>query len=266
MSYPAQTSTCNSLLKALSAEDYRLLAPHLERVFLGRGHVLSEPNEPVRHIYFPEAAIGSVIAISPEGHSIEASIIGCEGLSSMAVLHGNHQSPHRTVVQVEGNALRISVEAFQAAADQSRSLAKLLQHYAQATYVQTTYTALSNSHHGIEERLARWLLMCHDRTDGDEMSLTHEFLALMLDVRRPSVTTALHTLEGLHLIRASRGRVTVLDRQELEEFARDAYGIPEVEYARLVGPMPKAEALAATARSHAANQRQIDRMERGLEK
>jgi CRP-like cAMP-binding protein len=265
MSHPTQASTCNSLLKALSAEDYRLLARHLDRVRLNKGHVLSEPNEPVRHICFPEAAIGSVIAISPDGHSIEASIIGCEGLSSLAAVHDDRQSPHRTVIQVEGNALRIGAEALQAAMDLSPSLAKLLQRYAQAIYVQTTYTALSNSHHGIEERLARWLLMCHDRSDGDEMPLTHEFLALMLDVRRPSVTTALHVLEGMHFIRTNRGRVIIRDRPGLEDFARDAYGIPEAEYARLVGPMPKAEALAAAARSREANQRQINRMERGLE-
>ena len=265
MSHPTQTSTCNSLLKTLSAEDYALLKPHLERVVLGKGDVLGEPNQPVSHVYFPEAAIGSVIAISPEGHSIEASIVGCEGLSSIAAVHGNHQSPHRTIVQVEGKALRIGIEAFRTAVDQSPSMMKLLQRYAQAIYVQTTYTALSNSHHGLEERLARWLLMCHDRTDGDEMSLTHEFLALMLDVRRPSVTTALHVLEGMHLIRAQRGKVVIRDRSGLEELARDAYGIPEAEYTRLVGPMPKADALAAAARAHDANQRQIERLERGLE-
>lgn len=103
--------------------------------------------------------------------------------------------------------------------------------------MQTSYTALSNAVHPVDERLARWLLMCHDRVDGDELALTHEFLSLMLAVRRPSVTTALHVLEGNRFITAERGYITIRDRRRLEEFAGDAYGRPEAEYKRLIGPM-----------------------------
>jgi CRP-like cAMP-binding protein len=109
--------------------------------------------------------------------------------------------------------------------------------FAQVQGVQTAFTALSNAVHPINERLARWLLMCHDRHDSDEIPLTHEFLSLMLAVRRPSVTTALHVLEGNRFIRAERGHVTIRNRTALEEFAGDGYGKPEAEYRRLIGPM-----------------------------
>jgi CRP-like cAMP-binding protein len=98
-------------------------------------------------------------------------------------------------------------------------------------------TVLANAHYPVDERLARWLLMCHDRWDGDVLPLTHEFMAVMLAVRRPSVTTALHVLEGNRFIRAERGCVTIRDRSALEEFAGDSYGPPEREYERLIGPL-----------------------------
>jgi CRP-like cAMP-binding protein len=117
----------------------------------------------------------------------------------------------------------------------SAPLRKLLMKYMQTLSTQTSYTALSNAVHHVDERLARWLLMCHDRVDGDEFALTHEFLSLMLAVRRPSVTTALHVLEGNGFIRSVRGYITILDRAALETFAADAYGRPEEEYRRLIG-------------------------------
>lgn len=266
MPQPTQSATRNSLLTALSTADYAVLQPHLERIALKKGDTLVEPNQPIAHVYFPESALGSVVAMSPEGHRVEASMIGCEGLSAVALVLGTDRTPHHVVVQVEGDAMRMTADAFQAAMAESPSLMALMLRYVQALYIQTTYTALSNASHGVEERLARWLLMCHDRCESDEMALTHEFLSIMLAVRRPSVTTALHVLEGMHLIRANRGKVIMRDRQALEDFARDAYGIPEAEYARLVGPMPKARALAAAARAHDANQRQIDSLMPGEDK
>lgn len=264
MLHPAQASIRNSLLKALGTDDLALLAPHLERVALAKGDTLVVPDQPITQVYFPEAALGSVVATSPEGHRIEASMIGAEGMTGLAVVLAADRTPHQTVVQIEGAALRISAGALRAALARSPSLTAMMLRFAKALYIQTTYTALSNASHGVDERLARWLLMCHDRCAGDEMPLTHEFLSIMLAVRRPSVTTSLHVLEGLHLIRAERGKVLVRDRAGLEDFARDAYGPPEAEYMRLIGPMPKAAELALCARSHAANQRQIEALERGL--
>ena len=121
--------------------------------------------------------------------------------------------------------------------DDHASIRKLLLRYVQAYSTQTTYTALSNAMHTVEERLARWLLMSHDRQDDDEILLTHDFLALMLGVRRPSVTIALHSLEGLGFIKATRGLIVVRKREELEEFAGAGYGVPEAEYERLIGQL-----------------------------
>jgi CRP-like cAMP-binding protein len=258
MRHPERAFTRNSLINALSPADRALLQPHLTRVSVARGETLAAPNTAVASVYFPETALGSVVAISPEGHKIEASMVGWEGVTSLAVVHAADRSPHHVIAQVEGDAWRLSADAFRSAMARSASLVTMMLRFAQALYVQTTYTALSNANHGVEERLARWLLMSHDRSEGDDLALTHEFLGIMLAVRRPSVTTALHVLEGQHLIRSQRGRVLIRDRAGLEDFARDAYGIPEAEYARLVGPMPKAKELGQLARSRKASQRHVD--------
>ena len=121
---------------------------------------------------------------------------------------------------------------------QSRSLHRHLLRYAQASHVQVSETAFANANSDVEARLARWLLMCHDRVDGDDIPLTHEFIAMMLGVRRPRVTVALHVLEGMQVIRAKRGTVTVLDREKLEELAHEAYGLSEAEYTRLMRTEP----------------------------
>ena len=126
---------------------------------------------------------------------------------------------------------------FRRAIGQSAPLLGLMARYAQALPVQTAYAAWSNAVHPTEERLARWLPMCHDRAGGDEMTLTHEFTSVMLAMRRPSVTTSLHVLEGNGFIRSKRGVVVMRDRAGLEEFAGDGYEPPEREYERLIGPL-----------------------------
>ncbi|GJE04672.1 hypothetical protein GMJLKIPL_6637 [Methylobacterium isbiliense] len=131
----------------------------------------------------------------------------------------------------------IARSALVGAMEESASLHNLLLRFAQVQGLQSNYTALSNAVHQINERLARWLLMCHDRSPSNEMALTHDYLALMLAVRRPSVTTTLHVLEGNGFIRTERGLITIRDRRGLEEFAQDAYGRPEAEYRRLIGPL-----------------------------
>jgi CRP-like cAMP-binding protein len=119
------------------------------------------------------------------------------------------------------------------------SLRMALTRFVQAFSVQTAYSVVANAHHSVEERLARWLLMCHDRADGDEMALTHEFMSIMLASRRSSVTVALHVLEGLGSVKATRGLVKMVNRARLEELSGESYGVPEAEYRRLVGPFGK---------------------------
>ncbi len=138
---------------------------------------------------------------------------------------------------IAGPALRIEPQNLRQALQRSPSLHSLLLRYVQAFTIQTAHTALSNGSHKIEERLARWLLMCHDRLDEDDLPLTHEFIALMLGVRRAGVTEALNILEGRGIIRAGRGNIVVLQRTKLEKAAGDSYGVPEAEYRRLIGPL-----------------------------
>jgi CRP-like cAMP-binding protein len=235
MILPSQEMLRNRLLQTLSAEDYALLRPHLVATTLRKSMILDEPDQPIEKVYFPDSGLGSIVAHSREGHESEVGMFGNDGMSGTGLLLAVDRTPHRVTIQADGMGHRISAEELRRACQRSVSLRDRLLQYVYVLSVQSSHTALSNATHSIEERLARWLLMSHDRTEGDEIALTHEFLSLMLAVRRPSVTTTLHVLEGLQLIRARRGVVVIRNRMGLEELASDAYGIPEDEYERVIG-------------------------------
>ncbi len=229
-----QSDLHNRLLRVLSAEDFALLAPRLEPIALPRSKVLIEPHEPIEHVVFIEAGIGSVVAFTSDEQRVEVGIVGREGLIGPSVALGVWHTPHQSFIQVEGHGIRIPADDLARAIDESRSLHRLLLRYVQAFNIQVAASAVSNGQSVLGERLARWLLMCHDRIDGAELALTHEFLSLMLAVRRASVTDALHLLEGAGIVRARRGSVAILDRAKLEEMAGDSYGGPEAEYEKLI--------------------------------
>jgi CRP-like cAMP-binding protein len=196
--------------------------------------MLEPANTTIENVYFPLSGIVSVVAKSG-AEQIEAGVIGREGMTGAAVVMGNHRSPNEVYVQVAGSGLRIEADKLRAALDASESLRLLAQKFVQVFIAQVTQTALANGRAKLDERLARWLLMAHDRHDDDHLLLTHEFVALMLGVRRPGVTDALHELEGRGLLRATRGVIRILNRKGLEELAGSAYGVPEAEYKRLIG-------------------------------
>jgi len=235
MAAPAQSSVRNRLLATLLPTDFRLLETQLEPVPLPLRTRLIEPNTPIEHVCFLEQGIASNIAVLPHGRRVEVAVIGREGLSGTPVLLGTDRTPHECFIQVPGAGLRISADDLRRAVTASVSLQQHLLRYVQALTLQTAQTALANGCCKVEERLARWLLMCHDRVDGDDLSTTHEFLSLMLSVRRAGVTVALQALEERGLISNKRGRVTVLDRAGLEAVAGDSYGLCEAEYERLIG-------------------------------
>jgi CRP-like cAMP-binding protein len=232
-----QSNIRNWLLRGLSPEDFQRIAAHLEPIDLPRGFSLADKDEPATHCYFPERGIGSVVAVSREGAKAETGLVGREGLVPHNALLGAVSTPYEIFMQAPGYGHRIKHDDFLMVLSDSRSIEKHFLRFVQTMSIQAAYTALSNAIHHIDERLARWILMCHDRTEGDEIELTHEFLAIMLAVRRPSVTTALHVLEGNRLIVSERGLVTVRDRQRLESFANDAYGTPERDYHSAFGEM-----------------------------
>ncbi|APO77775.1 Crp family transcriptional regulator protein (plasmid) [Rhizobium etli 8C-3] len=227
----------NRILNLLEDSDRERLLKYLEPVALPRLAVLSEPDQPQEFSYFPESGIGSIMAVSPSGETVEVGIFGREGMSPPNSLFEDDRAPFKVFMQVEGNGHKIRNEHLFAALVSSRTMRKLLSRYAQTLFVQTAYTALTNATHHVDERLARSLLMVHDRTAGDRLSVTHDFLAGLLNVRRPSVTTALHVLEGHRFIVAERGQVTIRNREALQAFAGDAYGIAEREFTRLIGSM-----------------------------
>ncbi|MDN3575026.1 Crp/Fnr family transcriptional regulator, partial [Methylobacterium longum] len=228
------SSVRNRLLKAMSPADFALLQPHLERVSTELRQSLITPHEPIQQMFFPEAGFGS-ITTSGSGSQVEIGIVGREGLvGAIPVLLGSDRTPHECFVQSAGEMLRIETVALCAAARESASLNRLLLRYIMVQFVQAAQTALANATYTLDVRLARWLLMCQDRLDGDDLQITHEFISIMLGVRRPSTTLAVQALEGQRLIRARRGRITILDREALTALADDSYGLPEAEFGRLI--------------------------------
>lgn len=229
MAQPQQSSVRNRLLAGLSPADFERLQPHLQPVSLDLREVMLDAKGPIPHVTFIERGIASGLANTSEGR-IEVGLVGSEGMIGLPVVLGIDRSPYAYMVQGVGEGLRISAGELRAAVGESPSLQARLLRYAHVLMVQKAQTAFANAAFTVEARLARWILMTHDRTEGDELLLTHDFLSMMLGVRRPGVTVAVQVLEGNRLIRATRGRITVLDRDGLEAVADDAYGLAESEY------------------------------------
>jgi CRP-like cAMP-binding protein len=225
----------NRLLAALSPADLGQLRLHLTAVKLKLRHPMERPGKPIEDVYFMSDGIASVVAVQPNDTSIEIGLIGREGMSGSAVVLGADRSPNSTYIQVEGAGARIAADDLRKAMQASETLRRQLLKYVQAFTVQTAHTAVANARGRLPERLARWLLMAQDRVGGDTVALTHEFIALMLGVRRAGVTETVQTLTRKNLIRAARGQITILDRKGLERAAGDFYGVPEREYRRLFG-------------------------------
>jgi CRP-like cAMP-binding protein len=225
----------NTLLALLPDSDWALIAPKLEAVELAHRQPIETANMTIEHAYFPTEGIISVVAKEPSGQQIEAGVVGREGMMGHAIVMSNHRSPNDAFVQVAGRAVCMSADDLRDALVQSQALRQLAQRFVQVFMTQVAQTALANGRAKIEERLARWLLMAQDRLDNSNLQLTHEFIALMLGVRRPGVTDAINDLVGKGLIRSSRGMLRVVDRRGLLATAGGIYGVPEAEYKRLIG-------------------------------
>lgn len=225
----------NRTLLMLERADFAALKPHLEPVDLRLRQKIDLPGRPITHVYFVEHGIVSVVAIGPNRLPIEVGVVGFEGFTGLPAVLGGDRSPLDTYVQVAGSANRIEVAALTGAMERSPSLTAALNRYVQAFLVQVSQTALANGRARLEERLARWLLMAQDRLQSDELSLTHEFLALMLAVRRPGVTVALSLLQDQGFVKVKRGKIVILQREALLEIADKFYGVAEAETDRLLG-------------------------------
>lgn len=230
----------NILLRALSLHDLALVQPYFVREKLNRGLVLIPPNKPIEYAWFPEGGVVSIVAELSKLGSTEVGVVGREGFAGTPLLLGADRSLHDAYVQVDGGTgLKIDAARLVEATEKSPTLRATLLRYIQTFMTQAAYSAVSNAHQRIEGRLARWLLMCHDREDGDEIALTHEFMAMMISADRSSVTVTLHILEGSGMIRSTRGKVLIIDRLKLEQLAGEHYDRPEAEYRRLIAPFGK---------------------------
>ena len=215
----------NSLLAALPRKEYSRLLGGLEPVTLSFGEVLYEPEERIRHVYFPGSSLVSLLTLV-DGHlALEVGLIGRDGVVGVPLILGHKESSVRALVQGTGTALRMEAAQFLAEFKLSPSLRQELYRYTHTLMAQISQTAACNRFHLVEERLARWLLMTHDRVKSDQFHMTHEFLGHMLGVRRVGVTKAAQVLQERKLIRYSRGDITVLDRGGLETAACQCYEV-----------------------------------------
>lgn len=236
----------NLLLARLARSDQMLLEPHARALTLDRGMPLVGPDRVIDAAYFPETALISLEEQIDRDRSVEVGVVGREGMLGWSALLGSGcVSPGAVVRMGPGTLLRIEFGPLCAACARSGSLRATLLQFVDMVIVQMARTIASHLQHTLDQRLARWLLMRHDRIGGDVLIVQHEEIAHCMNVRRASVTDRLHLLEGERLIRCNRGRVLVRDRLALERYAGDAYGATEAHYRSLIGPFGKT--VSATA-------------------
>ena len=235
MSRPLPASPGNKLLARLPPDYYRSLLPRLQPVPLKFRQVLYEPRSPIDHAYFPTRGVVSAIILMEDGGAIEVATVGNEGMVGLPVFLGAVTSFNQVIVQVAGEALRIKGKALEGEASQAGPLRRLLLSYQSAFLAQVLQGLACNGLHTIQQRCCRWLLMTQDRVGADVFPLTHEFLAIMLGVRRASVSEVLEPLQDEGLIRSQRGKITVLDREGLEAACCECYRTINDEFGRLLG-------------------------------
>jgi CRP-like cAMP-binding protein len=226
----------NHLLAALPAEDYQRLLPHLEPVPLSLRQILYAEGDLIEYVYFPHRAIISLIRTVEEGSTVEVGLVGIEGMTGLEVCLGNKTSSYEAMVQVKERAIRLPAQHLKAEFDRGGALQQLLLQYMQALLTQTSQGIVCHCYHTIDQRLARWLLTLSDRLDSDELSLTQEFIAQMLGSHRPGVTLAVGTLQQAGLIRAQRGRITILDREKLKDVTCECFEYIKTAFDRLPKP------------------------------
>jgi CRP-like cAMP-binding protein len=225
----------NRLLGALSARDFAVLEPHLERVSLRRGDVLFEPGDDVNTTYFPcLRAMASLMIVTRDGREVEAATIGREGAVGGIVSEGHKPAFGRAVVQIGGDALVIPTSHLEAAKTGSPRFGDLFSRYADALLAQMMQSVACNALHSAEERACRWLLATHDRAGDKIIQLTQEALAEMLGLQRTTVNAVTANLQARGFIRTARGRVEIVDRPGLERAACECYRAVEDHFARLL--------------------------------
>ncbi len=232
---PAVSRITNRLIGGLPAKDRKRFLGRCERVDLVFGEILCESDQPFEHVYFPLSGFVSLVATVGKHQPLEMGLIGSEGMLGVTLMLGVEAAPLRGVVQGSGTALRMTAAQLRRQLRHSPALTRRLNRYLYVLMAQLSQTAACTRFHEIEPRLARWLLMTHDRAHADHFHLTHEFLADMLGVQRSAVTIAAGGLQRRKLISYSRGEIRVLDRKGLESASCECYRSVIADYEQLFG-------------------------------
>lgn len=233
--HPVRISTRNRLLSSLSIDDFARILPHLEDVELPRNQRMMKPGVPTQYVYFPETCMVSLINVLEDGASIEVGLIGREGLVGVLAGLGASAISGEAIVQMSGSAMRMPTEILREEMGLNSAVRQMLLRYVQALFAQVSQTAACNARHLLPQRLARWLLLARDSAESNELMLSHEFLSMMIGVRRAGVTIALTELKQAGIIATSRGRIVILDQERLEASACECYRTVRLEYDRLLG-------------------------------
>lgn len=234
MSLPEPDAPRNHFLAALPASELHRLLPYLEAVPLEPRILLQRAGEPISHVYFPLAGVVSLLTALREGEMVEVGMVGREAFVGLPVFLGAGASSHHYMVQVPGEALRMRANDFRARVLPGGVLSDLLLRYTHTLLTQVSQSVACNVRHALRQRLCKWLLMIHDRWDGDVFPMTHQFLAVMLGVRRAGVSEAARQLQQAGLIDYSRSRMTILDRGRMENVACECYSVNQRELRRLL--------------------------------
>ena len=224
----------NHILRSLPPANYERIYPHLQPVELSHSEVLYEADQIIHSVYFPNFAIVSLIAQDATGQSVEVGVVGFEGIVGVSTAFGGEKSPFRIVVQLPSSGVRMSVRAFRDEFSRGGVLHDLVLRYGQSLLLHASHLALCNRLHPLSERLAKWLLISYDRCKCLELPFTHEFLALMLGVRRAGVTEAAIILQTEGYIKYRRGQITIIDKEGLEEHTCECYPVLKADFDALV--------------------------------
>jgi CRP-like cAMP-binding protein len=233
--HPSNSKTGNRLLDALSPATRARLRPHLSPYPLVASDEIHSPGDVAEYAYFPISGLISVVATMNDGAAVEIGVAGREGMFSVSTVLGDDTPFHRAMVQLPGAALRVKTRQLRQEMQADEEMRMMLLRYAQASLSTVAQTAACNRLHMLEARCARWLLTAHDRSDGDTFPMTHEFLSMMLGVRRPGVTIAAQSFHSAGLIVYNHGTMSIVDRKGLEAISCECYRAICDEFDRLMG-------------------------------
>lgn len=213
----------NRILADLTDAEYQRILPHLETVDLSSGKIIYDLGQPIDYMYFPLGCMISLVTQMEDGKIVEVGLVGNDGMSGISALLGQKTSPDRAFIQIPNGAARAKAGAIRTEFDRGEGMQKILLHYVYVFMRQVSQTAACNASHTAEERLSRWLLMCRDRVESDDLNLTQEFLAEMLGTRRATVNVAAITLQSAGFINYNRGRIRIIDNAGLASFSCECY-------------------------------------------